>query len=211
MTHRASYITEEEMAYLRQLFAEPAAEEPPAAPGPLRGALSGPGRELDLLQGMSAELVATDGAYRLVFEVSVERGGDGSASALRLNYPNIVDRQGMERLARVRPQGEVQLHDPSGCLDQVRVRDLSGSGLSVSGRVRQLVRPGQVFERLVLRLPEGEVPVRGRVVRAAGAARPLRQRLALHFEGLAPSARETLRGYVFSRHRAVRRGPVALN
>lgn len=210
MSHRASYITEEEMAYLRQLFAEPAGEEAPAGAG-LRGALADPAQGLDLLQGMSAELVATDGAYRLVFEVKVERTADGEACALRLSYPNIVDRQGMERLARVQPQGEVDLQDPSGWLRRARIDDLSGSGLALSGEVSRLIRPGAVFEGLRLQLPRAEVVLRGRVVRTASGRRPLRQRLALQFEGLSPQAREALRGYVFSRHRAIRRGPVALN
>lgn len=200
MVDLSSYLSDEERSYLRQLFV--ADDDAPPPSGPLRIDLDGLSREhlLQLLQRMDAELVASDGTHKLHFRLQVSAGG---GSSLQLQAPDVIERCGsLDRSARITPgHGELELVDEAGVLRDIRLRDISNSGLALSARYTRPLSLGEELSRLRLHIP-GQAPLRlaGRVVRLEQLKTPGRHGLGLEFSDLSATAQMALRRYIFQHY-----------
>jgi hypothetical protein len=203
MTELHKHLSEAERAFLRQLFREaaPVDAQPDADcllefdPASAESRLL-----LTLLSRMDTVVLAEDARYQLRFELNVVAAPFGGPARLRLSAPLVLDRQGVERAARVTPPGgEIEVRDPSGALQPLAVENISHTGISLM--VQQPARPGTELPQLELALP-GRAPftIAGRVVRVQRHQDPAVHRLAVAFEHLEPAAQEALKRYIFDRY-----------
>lgn len=202
MEDLASRLTDAERNFLQQLFEEsrpPEVEVESGAQLPFDPVNIDRRLLLTLLNGADAEVMAADGRHRFRFKLELHTPPFGGEPRLRFGTPEIVDRQGVERAARVRPiDSEIRVQDRSGRLQPVAVANISESGMALM--VREPTAVGAVLSQLELALPGGQpLPIDGRVVRVEQRQAP-EHRLGIAFNTIAPSAREALRRYVFERH-----------
>ncbi len=199
MANAANHLTEEELSYLRELFQERSPiQEPPALPIKLEPQGLDRERLLRMLAEMQAELVASDGDLVLRFRLELDPASDG---AVKVAAPNVIDRRGEGRSARVAPRAdEVRIVDRDGLLEEIRVVDVSDTGLQVHAVVKPTVEPGCRLSNLQIVLPgHGPVDIVGTVVRTTPAATPQTKLVAIELNSLTPEAQAALRAYVFSR------------
>lgn len=200
MASLISYLSDDERAYLRHLFAESAGAASSDAERGEALRLEAPALEQGLLarllMRLDSELVVSDGHYSLRFPIEVSPCPFGGPPRLRLAPPLVTDVRGAARCARVRPwPDEIGVDDPHGVLRGARVVDISTSGMSVEAPLPVAARPGETLSSLGLRLPRRQcVTFDGRVVRVEP------RRLALWFEGMPSEAQAALRAYVFDRY-----------
>ena len=205
-----TYLTEEERAYLRELFSEYGATstEPAVAPRSFRLSRLTADPELlsQLLGAGRLQLKAEDGPYRLLFDISAVPDPDGDHVSLQFGYPLILDARLAERSARVQPEaGEVSIADPSGRLGHPRVVDISTSGVAIEAPGMQTARRGSHFKTLQIDLPgDRHIQLEGRVVRVQGRDHRHGRRLALRFEHTDSETAAELQRYIFRRHRLLR-------
>lgn len=124
------------------------------------------------------------------YALSYAEGGD---------FPVIVESYGVHRCARVRPgYGELALFDAQDRLVGMRILDLSVSGMSLQGSLRQRLRLGSWLRGLRLMTREGEVlALDAKVVRRQPVGRETRVALEL---ALGAEAHAALVRYVFQHH-----------
>lgn len=204
MTETNSYLSDAERAFLRQLFREAVPVEQSASDCLLEFDPSNPQSRLllTLLSRMDTVVLAEDERFQLRFQLDVVAPPFGGPARLRLSAPLVLDRQGVERAARVYPhQGEIDVRDPTGTLQAVAVDNISDSGIALT--VHQPASPGARLPKLELDLPGfGPIVVGGKVVRVQRQPRSGVHRLAVAFEELEPAAQQALRRYVFDRYTA---------
>lgn len=207
MPAKSAHLTAEELDYLRELFAaDQSCEAPPTSSYQLLLDPSGTPNAQLLLQLINADrlqLTAEQGNYVFDFELYVERRSAGLPMAVRFNYPTIIERYGTERAARVHSyQGDIQVADSQGLLQNPRVRDISVTGLSLTDLPSILTRPGRRPIQLHLELAEAEqLDLKGRVVRVnRDQANGKRRTLGIRFENIDPAARAILNRYIFHHH-----------
>jgi hypothetical protein len=200
----ASYLTDDERKYLSGLFAEEEVAEPAAAePGQdlrLRPVSVAEERLLTLLRDKKAELVASDGPYKLRFSLQLDPSAPDE-DIVRLAVPEVEDHRGVGRGARVRPApGQVRLEDADAAIERAEVLDISISGAFVLARAAANLESQQTLRALELTLLGVSYPLCARVVRVQELDNKPHCLLAIKFEPLDPALHAALRSYVYERY-----------
>ncbi|MEX0730679.1 MAG: PilZ domain-containing protein [Aquisalimonadaceae bacterium] len=170
-----------------------------------------PRGEEDLLQWLvtseNVELLAGEGEWALKFQLqSSPREHESKPPRLRLGFPNVVDRSGPSRGLRVTPQDadHVVVSDVRGRLRDVRVLDLSSTGLRLWHSGYAIVRLGSRISGLRLALPgQPVIAFSGRIARVADAEPGKGGQyvaIALDDNDVSPGDRLAIRQYILDRH-----------
>jgi len=110
---------------------------------------------VELLRTSALHLEAVMANWSLRFKPRLADGGARDEARLVIGYPEIVDREGHARSHRVEnPPDEIRLIDDNGRLQDIRVLNISASGMAVRARVDgKLARADQKRLRLRIGIP----------------------------------------------------------
>lgn len=158
---------------------------------------------LGLLREMdSLRLSADYGDYRFVFPLDLMQ--EESGFNLQIRNPRIYDTRGQARSWRAAAQsGDIDVIDCSGRLRQLRVVDISISGISI---LADAEAPADLLQQpqltLLIKIPDlpQAVEVSGSVVRHSVSGD--RQLLAVKFSRANPDLEEAICAYLLRAHRA---------
>ena len=207
MTHKdaQAVLTVDERRFLRQLFAESGQDSSPDSGG--RVVIQGQAGEVDFVQRLMesghARLVVDDHEQSLQYTLNLDESTLSSPEPVfRAQFPVLVDRRGRSRSLRVRPrEGEVELRDESGRLEQPDVVDISTTGIYLKDRSGRQVASGAQLSRLDLNLPNhGGVRIGGRVVRVRRSGKQLGLAMEFDRDSLDHESQSALRQYVYERY-----------
>lgn len=204
MIRDESGLTPEEIAYLQSLFAEDSGTGTGMAL-PRRLLLDPSGTDAELLaqlaESQNLTLTAEKDGYQFLFRLAVQRPPNGQPVEVRFGVPRIIEKNGRERAARVRPRpDEIRVMDSRGALRRAQVRDISCSGVSLTDRGNEAAATdGRV--RLRLRLESGtHAHVMGRVVRVEHEPTTGERTLGIEFQHSDSATQEILERFVFTHH-----------
>lgn len=204
MSDSANHLTQEEIDFLRELVQQdrPEDREPPALPIRLDPEGLDRNRLMRMLQNMPTQLVASDGEFELRFRLEWD---PTSADAIRVGAPDVVDRRGRGRSARVPvAPGEIACHHDGDVLRDIEVLDVSVTGLHLRAFAAADVAVDTRIEGIRFELPEfGTVSANATVARfASDSDEAGKVMIGLEFVGMSDADEAVIRRYVFSRYKA---------
>jgi hypothetical protein len=196
-------LSSEELDYIRQLYSDPGQDSDDEVGGWLRVSEDATGLLDEISSSPRIELQAGWKGHKLRFPLKTRTRADNGEMTLEIGVPEILE--GGERSRSWRApagEGEMQLEDPSGQLDQPRIVNLSYTGMAIEQQADGLPELTQPLRELQLVLPgQGDyLRLLGYVVRHTRLD-DKRVQLGIRFEPLPEDTRDLLGRYILRRHK----------
>lgn len=193
-------LSREELDFIRQLCQSAEEELQTLAEGATIDVPDNASNLLSLLLlSDKIRLQAEVGNYTLVFEPKAGFSDDGQMRQLHLGYPSILENNDHHRSYRIdKTNGDIRLSDTSGKLKNLRVENVSETGLELASDTPTAdIVPGETVLSLKLGFPDNRwVPCKGTVVRVN--PRKKNPTLALRFLNASPRMQDLLRAYIYT-------------
>jgi len=198
-------LSREELDFIRQLYAESQPEPEPEEEmgGWLRMSEDTAGLLDAFTDSPRIELQAGWKGHRLRFLLKPRTRTDNGELTLEIGVPEILEGEEKSRAWRAPlGDGEMQLQDKSGQLEQLRIVNLSYTGMAIEQRADASLDISQPLRDLRLVLPgQGEyLRLLGYVVRHAHVGDE-RVQLGIRFEPLPEDTKDVLGRYILRRHK----------
>lgn len=200
-----SILSREELEFIQQLYddALPMLEPDEEIAGWLRMSEDAAGLLDSFADSPRIELQAGWKGHRLRFPLKPRTRTDNGELTLEIGIPEILEGEERSRAWRAPlDDGEMQLQDKSGLLEEPRIVNLSYTGMAIEQRADASLDISQPLRDLRLVLPgQGEyLRLLGYVVRHTQVDDD-RVQLGIRFELLPDDARDVLGRYILRRHK----------